>query len=58
MTFVSLGTGVQSSALYILDEPAHVYAQLERLKAWGRKHGGARIDTVTIGKLSDSLTER
>lgn len=78
MIYLSLGAGVQSSALYVMttlglhgcpradvaifadtqDEPAYVYDQVERLRAWGVEHHGPRIDTVTAGHLSADVIGR
>ena len=78
LTYLSLGAGVQSSALYVMttlglhgcpgadvaifadtqDEPAYVYEQVDRLRAWGVEHHGPRIDTVTAGHLSGDIISR
>jgi len=77
ITYLSLGAGVQSSALLIMsakemygcpradhaifadtgDEPAWVYEQLERLKAWVKPYG-IPIHTARKGVLSEDLLRR
>ena len=78
MIYLSLGAGVQSSALFVMttlglygcpradiaifadtqDEPAYVYDQIARLKAWSLENGGPCIDTVTAGHLSADVIGR
>ena len=77
LTYLSLGAGVQSTALLICsvlglhgvpkadvaifadtqDEPAWVYAHLERLAAWSAARG-IPVERVTIGCLSQHVRER